>query len=350
MRISERISGRLAKASGRPAKASGRAFAWAVMAGLGLALLPAGAAPAWAQEGMEPDLGLLRQFHSYAPARQPLARPRARNAATRATLMRKARAAWRKGDYALARKLFGQAFKAGEVSAGWYLGYLYRSGRGGKVDHGKAFTYYRALALRYDADERNLRRLMMSVDALVRVADYYRTGIGRKHEKRDLRRAFRLYSMAAAHNHAGAYYGMALVALKSNGRIARKRWAIGWLKRAAMSGHAPAARKLAWLAANGLPGVLKPDPVAARAWRIIAMRLRGPAIFDPGAGRLPALKVALTPAQEQQARTLADQFLVNLKRLRAGRAPVAAATPAAPATSSAASPTEASVVAPAPRR
>ena len=321
-----------------------------LLAAAGLALTTA---PALAKgDGQQADLSLLRQFHSYAPARQPKARKGGRQTATRAALMRKARIAWRKGDYAQARKLFTKAFKAGEVTAGWYLGYLYRSGRGGKVDHGKAFTYYRALAKRYDADERNLRRLMMMVDALVRVADYYRTGIGRKREKRDLRRAFRLYSMAAAHNHAGAFYGMALVAIGSKGRIARKRWAIGWLKRAAMSGHAPAARKLAWLAANGLPGVLKPDPVAAKAWRIIAMRLRGPAIFDPGAKRLPAVKVVLTPEQERQAMMLAEQFLTNLRQFGGARPPVAAATTASGAARPASTPpaTEAAAVAPAPAR
>ena len=296
---------------------------------LGLGLQAADGTQALAS-GNEADLSLLRQFHSYAPARSARPHEKKHEAATRAALMRKARAAWRRGDYALARKLFGKAYKAGEITAAWYLGYLYRTGRGGKVDHARAFTYYRALARRYDADEPNLRRLMMSVDALVRVADYYRTGIGKKREKRDLRRAFRLYSMAAAHNHAGAYYGMALVALAGKDRIARRRWAIGWLKRAAMSGHAPAARKLALLAEKGLPGILKPDPVAARAWRIIAMRLHGPAVARRA---MLAAGKPLPPPQEMQALRLAEQFLAGLRQTRArGRLTPAADTPAAAAT------------------
>ena len=177
-----------------------------------------------------------------------------------------------------------------------------------------------------------MRRLLLSVDALVRVADYYRTGIGPQRKRRDLRRAFRLYSMAAAHNHPGAFYGMALVALSSGGNgIARRRWAVAWLKRAAMTGHAGAALMLSRLAARGIPGVLRPDPVAAEAWRLIALRLRGPAILS---GKKAARTAAqLSPEQATRARRLADQFLASmmqLRRIRVGKG-AAGATPSATA-------------------
>ncbi|GEM_PF-3826562 len=287
----------------------------AALALLGLAAAAGGGAPL-AEAGEEQDLSLLRQFHSYAPARHAARPAAADKAQARAALMRKARAAWKRGAYTQARKFFMQAFKAGEVTAGWYLGYLYRTGRGGKVDHAKAFGFYRALARRYDADERNMRRLMLTVDALVRVADYYRTGIGKQRRKQDLRRAFRLYSMAAAHNHPGAFYGMAMVALASNGRVARQRWVVGWLKRAASAGHANAAARLAALAEKGMHGLVRPDPVAARAWRIIAMRLRGPAVVKmPLPDAAPAqVAASLSPEQEAQAQRLANRFLATALR------------------------------------
>ena len=272
-----------------------------------------------AQDGQrtaQADLDLLRQFHSYAPARRLARKPDAeKQAKVRSALMRKARAAARAGDYKRARKLFAKALKAGEITAAWYLGYLYSTGRGGKADHAKAFAYYRKLAVRYDPDERNMRKLMLSVDALVRVADYYRTGIGRKREKRDLRRAFRLYSMAAAHNHAGAYYGMAKVTLASKGRIGRKRWVIGWLKRAAMGGHAGAAQKLSQLAATGMKGIIRPDPVAAQAWRVIALRLSGPRVRGAQLARAKAAN-ALSEEQRQLALRLANDFLQAMGRAR----------------------------------
>ena len=310
--------------------------AWLVGAALLLSLAVVPAATEAAEQG--PSLDLLRQFHSYAPARRALVSSEARRRQDTEALMHKGRAAWRTGDYALARKLFAKAFDKGEALAGWYLGYLYSSGRGGRVDHEKAFRYYRALARRYDPDERDLRRLMLSVDALVRVADYYRTGIGPKKKRRNLRRAFRLYNLAAAHNHAGAFYGMAMVALASKGRVARQRWAVGWLKRAAMAGHAPAAAELSRLAARGIPGVLKPDPVAAEAWRIIALRLRGPAVAAPLA---PTTAMpGLAAAQSRQAARLADHFLASyMQMLRArtaltenGMAPVQARPAAATGT------------------
>ncbi len=322
--------------------AGGRGIAAGLLAsGLAAALLAAvavGAPPAHAaqqeQRSTQVDLDLLRQFHSYAPARRVERKHVAdKQARTRAALMRKARAAARVGNYKAARKLFARALDAGEITAAWYLGYLHRTGRGGKVDHAKAFAYYRMLAKRYDPDERNMRRLMLSVDALVRVADYYRTGVGKKREKRDLRRAFRLYSMAAAHNHAGAYYGMAKITLASKGRIGRKRWVIGWLKRAAMGGHAAAARKLSVLAANGMKGIIRPDPVAAQAWRIIALRLSGPRVAggqaSRGAAATPALANALSEEQRQLALRLADDFLRAMSRSR-GRIAAPVATPAPP--------------------
>ena len=295
----------------RTSEGTWRKFGIASLPGAALLLSLAAAPAAVAEEEQEPGLDLLRQFHSYAPARRALP-PRAPKRQAGAALLRKGRAAWRAGDYALARKLFAQAFDKGEMLAGWYLGYLFSTGRGGRVDHEKAFRYYRALARRYDPDERNLRRLMLSVDALVRVADYYRTGIGPKKQRRDLRRAFRLYNMAAAHNHAGAFYGMAMVALASKGRVARQRWVVGWLKRAAMAGHAPAAAALSRLAARGIPGVLKPDPVAAEAWRIISLRLRGPAVFE----NIAQPKTGLAAAQNEQAARLADHFLTTYMQSR----------------------------------
>ena len=279
-----------------------------------LSLAAAPVAATAAEQGA--DLELLRQFHSYAPAQRvaPLSAAKQRAGAA---WLQKGRVAWRAGDYARARKLFAKAFKQGEALAGWYLGYLYSTGRGGKTDHEKAFRYYRALAKRYDPDERDVRRLMLSVDALVRVADYYRTGIGPKKKRRDLRRAFRLYNMAAAHNHAGAFYGMAMVALASKGRVARQRWAVGWLKRAAMAGHAPAAAALSRLAARGIPGVLKPDPVAAEAWRIIALRLRGPTVAARPSSAAGA--AGLADAQSRQAVQLADHFLAIYLQMRRAR-------------------------------
>ncbi len=160
-----------------------------------------------------------------------------------------------------------------------------------------------------------LRRLMMSVDALVRVADYYRTGVGKK-IRRDLHRAFRLYNMAAAYNHPGAYYGMAMVALASRGRIARKRWVVGWLKRAAMSGHAPAAWQLSRLAATGLKGVFAADPVAAEAWRIVAHRLEGPMVRGRKLMQARLRRPRLSEAQRAQANRLAEQFLGAYARAR----------------------------------
>ena len=287
----------------------------AIMAGLGLVMaglmLPAGSRPVAAGDML--DLPI-KQFHSYEPA------PRAYQPRTAARQgwkkdLEAAKAAWRKGRFVAARKAFERAAKRGSLVASWYLGHIYRLGKGAKRDDLKAYRHYRKVALAYDPDETNRMRLMMTVDALVRVADYYRTGIGRKRLKRDPRRAFRLYNIAAGHGHPGAFYGLGLLALKGEGMRKRPRRALGWLMKAAQLDHAPAAILLGDLARTGLKGYIRKDPVAALSWYLIAARMpvnkaQGQVLMQ----RIKALNAELDEASRTRAEALAERFVIASRK------------------------------------
>ncbi len=294
------------RGQGHPLQALGMGL---VVAGL---MLPVGSRPVTAGDVL--DLPI-RQFHSYEPA------PRAyqSGATTRPGWkedLERARTAWRKGQYVAARKAFERAARRGSLVAAWYLGHIYRLGKGAKRDDLRAYRYYRKVALAYDPDETNRMRLMMTVDALVRVADYYRTGIGRKRLKRDPRRAFRLYNIAAGHGHPGAFYGLGLLALKGEGMRKRPRRALGWLMKAAQLDHAPAAILLGDLARNGLKGYIRKDPVAALSWYLIAARM--PVDKDQGqrlVQRIKALSTQLDEAGRTRAEALAERFVLASRKV-----------------------------------
>ncbi len=273
-----------------------------VFAGIASSLI-AGHGPVLAQDAFE-QLPI-KQFHSYEPAARDQ-----RQAMTASILedLREGRQAWRKGRFVMARKAFERAARKGSLEAAWYLGHIYRLGRGAKRNDEKAFHYYRTVALAYDADEASRMRLMMTVDALVRVADYYRTGIGARKRRKDPRRAYRLYTIAAGHGHPAAFYGLGLLALKGEGMRRRPRRAIAWLVKAARLDHRLAAIQLGDIAARGLKGFVRRDPVAALSWYLIAARglkeKDNPILFR----RIAALSKTLTEQDRRRALALAKGF------------------------------------------
>ncbi len=295
MRISEHRGARLQR--GHLAAA---AFALA-------ALMPAG--PAAAQALDSPVM----QFHSYEPARPRLKADVFSGLSFWKGDLEKAREAWRAGKFAKARKAFERAWKKGNIVAAWYLGHIYRLGRGVRANDEKAFRYYRQVALTYDPDESNRKRLMMTVDALVRVADYYRTGIGKARKKRDPRRAYRLYNIAAGHGSPAAFYGLGVITLKGQGMKNHPRRAINWLMMAAKGGYAPAAALLGDLAARGLKSYIRKDRIAAMSWYFVAASLTSPALSPRIYDRLEALQARATDKERARARQLAARFTTSIR-------------------------------------
>ncbi len=90
--------------------------------------------------------------------------------------MKKARAAYRSGDYEKARAHFEPAAAGGNIVASWYLGNMYRLGRGVEASTTKSLEYYQDVADAFTPEDPDSDRLPIIIDALVRVADMYREG------------------------------------------------------------------------------------------------------------------------------------------------------------------------------
>ena len=278
---------------------------------LAAAALPAGGS-AHAQQAVNLDSPIM-QFHSRPgvarAGNSPLFASPLRTMPLWRGDLEKARSAWRKGKYKKARKAFTRAWNNGNLVAAWYLGHIYRLGRGAKKNPQKAFFFYRQVALAYDPDDIDRKRLMMTVDALVRVAGYYRSGIGRKKARRDPRRAYRLYNIAAGHGHPAAYYGLGMMALRGEGMKKRPRRAINWLIKAARGGYADAALQLARISENGLKGVVRQDKAAALSWYLVASAHQRGKVDEKLLRHIDGIRNSLPEDARQRATRMARHFI-----------------------------------------
>jgi uncharacterized protein len=122
----------------------------------------------------EESPGPLADFYSYLPAAPEISLPEI-SIPFWTDDLKKAKRAYRNGNYNRALKFFRRASDDGNIVADWYLGHMYRQGRGVPRDDAAAFTYYSRVADHYDPDEGDQNRLRIVVDSMVRIADYQRT-------------------------------------------------------------------------------------------------------------------------------------------------------------------------------
>ena len=106
----------------------------------GLMAMPAILTPAAAEEP-----GLMSEFYSYLPATPEINLPDLRIPFWTDDL-KAAKKAYRNGKFGRALKLFRRESEAGNYIADWYLGHMFRTGRGVPRDDAMAFSYYSRVA------------------------------------------------------------------------------------------------------------------------------------------------------------------------------------------------------------
>ena len=111
-------------------------------------------------------------FFSYLPAAPKLNLPNLDITPFWTDDLKKAKKAYNSGNFDKAIKFFRKASEDGNIVADWYLGHIYRKGRGVPRDDATAFSYYSRVADNYDPDESDQNRLRIMVDSQLRVADY----------------------------------------------------------------------------------------------------------------------------------------------------------------------------------
>ena len=227
------------------------------------------------------DGGLL-EFFSVLPGKPQLNPSALGDLAPWADDMKKARAAYRNGEYEKARSYLETAAAGGNIIASWYLGHMYRLGRGVEASTLKSLQYYQNVADAFTPDEPDPNRLRIIIDALVRVADIYREGDSEEGLKPNSTAAFQLYTTAASYGHPSAHYAQGLMWLAGKGVKANPAKALRWLFLAAKRRYAPAEALLGDLYWKG--DVVKRDRTRALMWYILATQSarpeENPAIFD----------------------------------------------------------------------
>lgn len=269
--------------------------------GLALGLLLLAPLPAAADEEAPSQPAFA--FFSFIPAKPDLSPAGLRLVMPWASDMTKAREAYRQGDFTTAREYLEIAAEKGDLIANWYLGHLYRLGRGVAPDPIKAFKYYSVVVAAFDPQERDERRLRVMVDSLVRVADMHRTGKG---YMRDPAEAYRMYNMAASFGHPAAHYALGIMTLEGHGIRRNAEMGLKWLMLAARKRYAPAEAALGDLYLDGK--ILRQDRVRALTWYMLAVQTahegEHPEIFE----RFSAIQSEVTETELATAEARARKW------------------------------------------
>jgi TPR repeat protein len=273
---------------------------------LGLAVVPVGTVATVNAE----DQGVVAEFYSYLPAPPDLHLPDIRIPFWTDDL-KKAKNAYQAGKYERALKYFRRASDDGNIVADWYLGHMYRLGRGVPRDDATAYSYYSRVADLYDPDESDLNRLRVIVDAMVRVADYQRTGVASAGIPQDLVSAARTYlKVATTYGHPSAQFALGLMNIKGQGMRKNPQQGLKWLIAAARKRQPQAEAYLGELYWEGT--IVRQDRTRAVMWYVLARESarpeENPEIFDRAAAFETSVTEDVRLEAEARARVWDEQY------------------------------------------
>jgi len=201
-------------------------------------------------------------------------------------------AAYKRGDFATAARIYQTLAERGDANAQNNLGVMYVNGQGTRRDYNQAVKWFRqAAALGSPAAQFNLGET------------YFR---GRGVEQ-DLLAAARWYSRAAEQGYAQAQFTLAVLYLIGAGVPANSQKAAYWFERAAAQGHPEAQQELGEMYGAGR-GVPK-DLVSAYKWLALSRATAQSGKTRANADRsLQRLAANMTSAQISQARRQASEW------------------------------------------
>ena len=283
----------------RPARAAGIALLAALMLGFS----PVARAD-------DSDTG----FFSYLPAVPKINLPNLDIIPFWTDDLKKAKKAYNAGNYAKAIKFFRRSSDDGNMVADWYLGHIYRTGRGVPRDDVTAFSYYSRVADTFDPDEQDQNKLRIMVDAQLRIADYYRTGVQGAGIPIDYKIAASSYlKIASTYGHPGALYALGVMNIKGQGLKKNPQQGLKWLIAAARKRHAQSEAYLGDLYWDGK--LVQQDRTRALMWYILAQQSTNPSEFPEIINRYDELNSQASEDQrleaEARARVWAEQYPVD---------------------------------------
>lgn len=211
-----------------------------------------------------------------------------------------AAAAYGRGDYAAAVRIYRALADQGDATAQNSLGAMYLNGQGARRDYTEAMKWFRRAAA------------LGSPTAQFNLAEMYFKGRG---ADQDLLQAAKWYSRAAEQGHAQAQFVLAALYLVGVGVPKNNQKAAYWFERAAAQGHAEAQNQLGAMYGAG-QGVPK-DLVSAYKWLALsrANAQRGETRVNAGRS-LQRLAAKMTPAQIGQAQRQASEWRATPSKVR----------------------------------
>lgn len=266
-------------------------------AALLLAFLPN---PAYPQQADAPEPDEEKGFFQYFPAPPKIKLPSLDIIPFWTDDLKKARKAYKNGNYERALKFFRRSSEDGNMVADWYLGHMYRTGRGVPQDDATAFSYYSRVAETYDENEPEKNKLRIAIDSQLRIADYYRKGVTSAGIEPNYSRAANTYlKISSAYGHPGAFYGLGLMNINGQGFNRNPKQGLKWMAAAARKRYVLAE---AFLGDAYWTGRLVPqDKVRGFMWYTLAKSSANPEedpqIFD----RYEQLNEAVTEDQRLEA-------------------------------------------------
>ncbi len=280
-----------------------RVVVHAVLAMLGLAVLAL--APARADSE-----GPLAEFYSYLPAAPDLSLPEI-SIPFWTDDFKKAKRAYKNGNYDRALKFFRSASEDGNIVADWYLGHMYRIGRGVGRDDATAYSYYSRVAEFYDPDENDQNRLKITIDAMVRMADYQRSGVRSAGIPQNARQAASTYlKIATIYGHPSAQFALGVMNIQGQGMKKNPQQGLKWLIAAARKRHALSEAYLGDLYWQG--DVVRMDRTRALMWYLLARQSAVPSENPEIFNRLDEMTASISAEErleaEARARVWADQY------------------------------------------
>lgn len=207
--------------------------------------------------------------------------------------MEDAGAAFQRGDYATAVRIYRGLADRGDVNAQNSLGNMYLKGLGTARNEREALRWFRrAAALGLASAQFNLGQV-------------YLKGVG---VDQDLLLAALWYSRAAEQGHAGAQFTLAVLYSIGTGVPENAQRSAYWFERAASQGHAEAQSQLGILYATGRGRAR--NPVVAYKWLALARtNERGSnAVRAKAVESLERLAATMTQAQIAEAQRLAREW------------------------------------------
>jgi uncharacterized protein len=208
-------------------------------------------------------------FFDYLPAAPDLKLPKIEIPNFWTDDLKKAKKAYRKGDYGRALKYFNKASEDGNAVADWHLGHMYRLGQGVPADPAVAYSYYSRVAENYDPDEADADRLRIAVDSQVHLARYQRLGLPAAKLAPDPAGAARSYlRLASNYGHPAAMFALGEMNIRGEGVKKNPQQGLKWLMAAARKRDPQAQAYLGELYQDG--ELVKQDETRALMWYILA--------------------------------------------------------------------------------